>query len=346
MKLFSEKDTKLIKAIKVIALNILIANIALVVFARQAFFDVDQYIHPFLYSFAMSISFWYSFYISRKFLDKQLPFNKYFIVRYITDLFVMLSIAIANSFIITWFFFSFIWKIEPTGAENWDTLKYTILSFLVTFPFIYSIVFMSKWKKSITETEKLKQKHLELEYESLKTQMNPHFLFNSLNSLTALIEHDSAKAVKFVKTLSDIYRYILDSKNAFSVAVSDELKFALQYVSLQQIRFGDNLKIENSLPEDISGNILPLSIQIMIENALKHNIVSNSRPLTIYIEYANRNIIIRNNLQPKQQDTKGRGIGLYNISELYKQCYNMDMIVNKTEEFFEIQLPVIENSNR
>lgn len=324
-------------------LNIVIANAALAIFDIQAFQNFWRYIYSFLYSFCISSSYWLTFYAFRNILDKYLPFIKYTIVRYIVDILLFGSMAIINTLLISYMFFTYVWKAEITAEYNWETIRYTLLTFGISFPIVYSIVFMLMWKKTFLETENLKQKQLELEYDSLKSQMNPHFLFNSFNSLTALIEQDKDKSIQFVKTLSNIYRYILENKNNDLVELQEEIDFANSYISLQKIRFGDNLLYDNKVSENKSFKIIPLSIQIMLENALKHNIVSNAKHLHISVYLQNNYLVVENNYQPKNQETSGKGIGHKNISALCKSITGLELSIEKTEERYVVKIPLLKN---
>lgn len=329
------------KFLRKLLLNIAIANLALAIFDIHAFQNFWRYIFSFLYSFCISSSYWITFYAFRSILDKYLPFIKYTILRYIVDIIFFGSIAIINTLLISYFFFTYVWKTEMTVENNWETIRNTFLTFGITFPIVYSIVFMFMWKKAFLETENLKQKQLELEYDSLKSQMNPHFLFNSFNSLTALIEQDKDKSIQFVKTLSNIYRYILENKNNDLVELQKEIDFANSYISLQKIRFGDNLIYENKITEIKTFKIIPLSIQIMLENALKHNIISNSKPLSITIYLNNKDIIVENSFQPKNQETSGKGIGLHNISALCEGIVGRPLIIEASDSNYKVKIPML-----
>ncbi len=146
------------------------------------------------------------------------------------------------------------------------------ITFLITI-FLTSREFLFNWKQAAINAEKLQRENLSARYENLKSQVNPHFLFNSLNALTNLVYEDQDKAVKFIKQLSDVYRYVLDTRDREVVKLEEELKFLQSYIFLQQIRFGDKLKIDVHL-NGTRSFVAPLSLQMLIENAIKHNEVS------------------------------------------------------------------------
>jgi len=213
------------------------------------------------------------------------------------------------------------------------------ITFVITFSF-YSIGFFKELKKAIIREEELKRNILELEYASLKNQVNPHFLFNSLNVLTSLVGNNE-DAVKYIKKLSDVYRYLLENKDKQTVNLSTELKFAEAYIYLHKIRFGENLKTKIEV-SDKNFSIVPLSLQMLIENAIKHNIISEDEPLTIDISNSNNYIIVKNNLQIKNVREKSLNIGLENIKKRYSYLTDKEVIVKKNTNSFVVKLPLLD----
>ncbi|MBN1821270.1 MAG: histidine kinase [Prolixibacteraceae bacterium] len=215
-------------------------------------------------------------------------------------------------------------------------LSFLILSMLITT----AIQFFVNWKKSVVIQEQLKREQLDLQYETLKSQVNPHFLFNSLNSLTSLIKKNPDQAIEFTKKLSEVFRYVLDQKDNEITTIDSELKFLESYVFLQKIRFGDNLKVNIDVAEK-SANIIPLSLQMLVENSIKHNIVSKEFPLTIDIFMKDNDyLVVRNNLR-KKPSAKGNGIGLENIRSRFEFFTLKKMKVEESETQFTVEIPVI-----
>ncbi len=213
-----------------------------------------------------------------------------------------------------------------------------IITSVITF-FLYSIGFFREWKKAILREEKLKRNVLELEYASLKNQVNPHFLFNSLNVLTSLVG-DNDDAVKYIKKLSDVYRYLLENKDKQTVKLSTELKFAEAYIYLHKIRFGENLKSNINISNK-KFTIVPLSLQMLIENAIKHNIISEDKHLHINISNTNDYIVIKNNVQIKNIREKSLNIGLENIKKRYSYLTNKEVVIEKNKNNFVVKLPLL-----
>lgn len=192
------------------------------------------------------------------------------------------------------------------------------------------------------EAEQLKRENVQSQLETLKNQVNPHFLFNSLNTLAAIIPEDVDLAVEFVQKLSKVYRYILEIRDAQVVRLRDELVALQAYNFLLQIRFSTNLRIRVALPENrLDDWIVPLSLQMLIENAVKHNTISTQKPLVIEVFVEKDNVIVRNNLQRKNQSTDSTGLGLPNIQNRYQLLANQPVHVIVTAQTFTVSLPLL-----
>lgn len=180
------------------------------------------------------------------------------------------------------------------------------------------------------------------QFESLKNQLDPHFLFNSLNVLTSLIEEDSEKAVHFTTSLSRIYRYVLEQKDKSLVEVKDELKFAGLFLSLLQLRFENALDVK--IDEDVFEEgelIVPLSLQLLLENCVKHNVASSSRVLSIRIYRENTYLVVENKYQPKEVIHSSTGIGLKNIQNRYALLTDRLVVIEQSNEQFHVKIPLL-----
>ena len=192
-----------------------------------------------------------------------------------------------------------------------------------------------KSRKIAIENESLIAENLMTRYDVLKNQMNPHFLFNSLNTLQSLIDIDKEKAKDYVQELSKVLRYSLQNQEV--VSLEEELRLANSFCKLMEIRYGENLKINFEINDAmLSDEIIPLSLQVLIENAIKHNVISDKQPLVINIssDLDSRKLIICNKIQPKIDKSSGNGIGLANLSERYRLKWNTDIeILNNNVDF-------------
>lgn len=207
--------------------------------------------------------------------------------------------------------------------------------------------FINKWKMSIAETEKLKQQNTISQLEALRNQINPHFLFNSLNTLAGVIAEDPKIAVDFVHKLSNVYRKVLELKDKQVVSLKEELDYLDNFIFLLKTRFGDNLQFKIDLHQTcLDCYLVPLSLQILVENSIKHNIISSKKPLKIEIYNTNPNtLIIRNNLQLKSQMQESTGTGLLNIKNRFELTFEKSISIQETEEHFTVELPLIPISN-
>ena len=218
---------------------------------------------------------------------------------------------------------------------------YSVIITIIISLFMHGRFFLINWRQTAIDTEKLRRENVEARYESLKNQVNPHFLFNSLNALTNLVYEDQDKAVKFIKQLSDVYRYVLDTRGKEVVTLKEELTFLESYIYLQQIRFGDKLKISIRLtPDGIM--IPPLALQILIENAIKHNIISEDDPLSIRLYMEKDRVVVENNFQKKTiSGETSSGIGLENICKRYQFLSATEVEIVENADIFKVKLPIL-----
>ena len=228
--------------------------------------------------------------------------------------------------------------VPDTALEPVSTL---ILTFLILA--IYEgVYFFNLLNQSIVEREKLQRAHVQSQLEGLKNQVNPHFLFNSLNTLAQLIPEDRNKAVRFVQKLSKSYRYILEIRDEKLICLEDELDFLKAFVFLLRERFGDNLQVDVRIAKDqLRAKVVPLSLQLLVENAIKHNIISKARPLHISIYQDGEHLIVKNNLQLKKQVINSTGMGLENIKKRYHFYSDESVQIESTEKEFIVALPLI-----
>jgi two-component system, LytTR family, sensor kinase len=207
-----------------------------------------------------------------------------------------------------------------------------------------SIYFMHELRHSVEETENLKRENLAAQLNALRTQVNPHFLFNNLNTLSSLIPENPNHAVDFVQQLSKVYRHILEVKDEKCILLKDELEVLNAYTFLLKTRFDKNLDVNITIPpEKMQKKIVPLSLQILMENAIKHNIVSAEKPLQINVFAQNGSLVVSNNLQIKNQINESTGIGLDNIRNRYKLISEKAVTVTESDTNFTVSIPLIDN---
>ena len=226
--------------------------------------------------------------------------------------------------------------------ETWSGYSFGLWITLTIVSVFYVIYFYNHYQKSKIKEQKVIAGAASAKFDALKNQLDPHFLFNSLNVLTSLIEENPDSAQKFTTALSKVYRYVLEQKNKELVTVDEELNFARTYMSLLKMRFEDSIIFE--IPDKASNpesKVVPLSLQLLLENAVKHNMVTSSKPLHIKIYEDGNHLVVMNNLQPKQIVKKSSGVGLENIKQRYQLLTERKVYINQREKDFAVAIPML-----
>jgi len=225
---------------------------------------------------------------------------------------------------------------RPFWLNDWFILLLIMLISGVVF------LIITYREQKLRKIEQEKKEKVEFEFQVLKNQVNPHFLFNSFSTLISLIEDQPEEAVRYTEKLSDFFRTILQYKDQEVISLKEELVLIENYFFLLKKRFGDNLNLDISLKDKVKESFIPpMTLQILIENAVKHNVISKDRPLFIRICEEEEKIIVENNLQPKQTAEVSTGIGLENIRKRYRLIAKAEPEIVKTGDAFTVGLPVI-----
>jgi len=229
------------------------------------------------------------------------------------------------------------------------TSTITILAVAIIFGVQVSLYFIQQWLNSSIEAEKFKKASLQAQFEGLKHQISPHFLFNSMNILSELVDQDTTIAKQYIDKLSEVYRYVLQSRQKELVTLQEELEFARSYVFLLQKRFGKNLQVIIKVTTNESKVYTPpLTLQLLIENAVKHNIVSTRKPLKIQIYNVDINkLVVLNNKQKRLNDRPASTqVGLTNLVKRYEYLANQAPEILETETEFKVIVPLLEVTER
>ncbi|MGX7668323.1 histidine kinase [Flavobacterium pedocola] len=217
----------------------------------------------------------------------------------------------------------------------------TIMTFIVTLIF-HAVFFYRSYQENRVKEQKIIAGTASAKFESLKNQIDPHFLFNSLNVLSSLIEENPDNAQKFTSSLSKIYRYVLEQRDKELVSIEEELAFAKTYMNLLKMRFENSVFYE--LPEKVNNpeaKVVPLSLQLLLENTVKHNVVSEKKPLRIRIFERNNCLIVQNDLQKKEVLKDRQGVGLQNIISRYAILTDRKVTITQSEKEFTVELPLL-----
>jgi two-component system LytT family sensor kinase len=266
-------------------------------------------------------------------------FAKGWLVRLICYGVITISIAL---------FGAIIFKTEETSFSVFlltffQTSAFALLCSYMIAGFYETNYFIYEWGNSFTEMQELKRLNLQIQIDSLKSQLNPHFLFNSLNTLSSLVMSDQVNAAKFIDEMSTTYRYLLQNNEKDLITLMDELKFITAFFHLLKTRYAEAIRMETDVNAIyLSYCLPPLTLQLLVENAVKHNVVSLNRPLTIKI-YTNKfqQLVVENNVQKKTTTVKSNKIGLTNIFSKYILLNQPPLIINHTESIFQVILPLM-----
>lgn len=270
-------------------------------------------------------------------LDERILWTREPAKRFVAGMIAVITYSTVAAYLLAKFFSM---ALSFNVAGKWELATTVIITIVITL-FLTSHAFLSNWRQTAIDAERLQKENMIAKYESLKNQVNPHFLFNSFNALSNLVHEDPDKAIKFIKQLSEVYRYVLDTRNREVVSLKEELHFLDSYIYLQKIRFGDKLKFDIKLQNE-SSYIAPLALQILVENAIKHNVVSQEDPLKMRIYSQDDFIIVENNIQPKiSLGEPSAGVGLENICKRYEFLSNKKVQITEQAERFVVKLPVL-----
>jgi len=259
------------------------------------------------------------------------------------------SIGIMVSFVITLIFLS-VWNLQLHDSSfTFSTiLKLQLIIILITMQVssIYEIAYLNNERESdIVKMERTEKSKIQAELDVLKNQIDPHFIFNSLNTLSYLISQDQASAKRFNDTLAKVYRYILIKKEKDLVQLKEEIEFAMNFFYLLKIRYQQGLVMKIEINNIVSENYLlpPLSIQILIENAIKHNHFTEKNPLNIEVKVIEEHVTVTNNRHIKQFEIQSSQIGLKNLSERYKLITNSVISITDNKDYFRVTLPILKS---
>jgi len=262
-------------------------------------------------------------------------------------LFVLLAMAISLSIVsIGVYTFYLIKGLDTTNflkqlfqVELSSAIKQFSIWILIGSAFLFYII----WRKAIEREQKLREENLKYKYQNLKSQVNPHFLFNSLNTLSEIVYEDAKKADKYIQKLSGIYRYILENEEIDLVPLNKEIEFVKQYFEIQKVRDNDKILLEIDFQDASKFKVAPVSLQILVENALKHNSRSEKLPLKIILERNIDNIVVSNNIQRKNILESKLKTGLLNLKERVKLILDKDLIYEENNNQFIVKLPIIKS---
>lgn len=321
----------------------LMGNLIMVAVFQGEKFTPEMFVYSSVNSVLVGGSFMIGLTVMINILDRKLPWLHFPLKRLIVQ--TLVTIGFSLTIIVITIVLNGLFSHEQITSGYFLDRGYFMMKIAFSFIFVGSlgsnaILFFKNWKEAAVQQEKLKRQQLALQYETLKGQVSPHFLFNNLNSLTSLISTNPDKAIDFVKKLSEVYRYVLDQKDQELVDLATELKFVESYVFLQKIRFESNLDVQIQVnPQNFK--VIPLSVQMLVENAIKHNEISNRKPLQIKIFSTDDNCLIVENQLQKKSGSEGSGSGIQNIRERYEFFTNKKVVIFESLDRYLISIPLL-----
>jgi sensor histidine kinase YesM len=269
------------------------------------------------------------------------PFFKIFLLCVLTSVFAAIMTTLLC---VLWLFFT------SSNGIDWQTIFKTaeVVSItVVMFTLIYEILFLSNEKEiEYTKSRELDTALSKAHLTILKNELDPHFMYNALNTLSYLVKKDAEKAEDFIVRLSEVYRYFLSNKNKEYVTLKEELNFIDQYFFLLQLRYENKIKLEKELhDQDLNSiTILPCALQILVENAIKHNNFSEAHPLSIKISINEENIFVVNTKSPAKIPHYSTKVGLSNLKARYELVCNKAITVESGRNYFVVRLPLLKSA--
>lgn len=314
-------------------------------YKNRVFTDPRLWFFSFPFLFALAIFSWYAHFRYHTFVASRLPGLKNTHKRILFKLLVYPLVMVPSVLIIHSIYAGF----HLFGySYNSNSLRLWLLQGIVVnliFETLWEVIYIiDQYKESLTEKELLELMNTEQEFENLKSQINPHFLFNCFNTLSGLIPEDKQMADKFLNELSKVYRYVLNSNQSDLSSLKNEIRFINSYMTLLQTRFGNGLYVNINIDEKYYDYYIPtMSLQLLVENSVKHNIVSKNEPLRIEIYSSEeKELLICNNLQLRQRKENSTGIGLRNINNKYVLLKESGFEWGPKDDKFIVKLPLIE----
>ncbi|WP_228424402.1 sensor histidine kinase [Chryseobacterium geocarposphaerae] len=307
------------------------------IIARYWQFNIGEYGYQFLYNMAFCLLLLYLNLSQGKFLSVFRE-NKQYWRLYIFNVLVLVAAIILGSMIHSLLFGT----PQLTGGRIRGYFVRFLLSSIMIAVVIRLILLMRESRNKDLINEQLNSAYLKAQLQLLQEQLNPHFLFNTLSSLSAIVRENPNLAQSYILHLSKIFRYTLVRSGNNLISLEKELEHLKSYIQLVKMRLENAFQIHINISEDcISKQILHLSLQPLVENAVKHNKATLSHPLTVEIYEEDKWLIIRNNLQPSINETEGTGLGLTNLNERYKLQLHKEIEIFQTKEYFIVKLPFL-----
>ncbi len=278
------------------------------------------------------------------FLDDKLPWRKGLLKRAIANI-IGIGLYSTIAFLIVQVIMYSLFLPHVNWAQIWEqSLEATKITLTISFSISFILTFVGFGKNMIAmevEKERLQTEMIRYKYESLKSHINPHFLFNSFNVLTELVYEDQKLAEKFIRQLSELYRYVLHAKDVELISLEKEFQFIESFTFLLKTRFENRVQFEIDLPYSDNEMVIPMSIQLLIENCIKHNQATSHSPLVVKVSIQDHFVVVENNKQAMLTSIESFKIGLSNLKEQYAYFTDHQVAFFESDKIFRVSIPII-----
>jgi sensor histidine kinase YesM len=301
--------------------------------------DLSQSIKLIIHGIIMTAGLWLGCMTIVMYLWKRFPWESSPLNHLLIEIFLILSYTMAFSYLL-YFLEKKFWNIPQVENLSMEIFVTILITYFITAVH-ESVFFYQQWKYNFSRSVRLEKDNIEAKYEALRAQINPHFLFNSLNSLTNMVQ-ENKPVVDYIQNLSALLRYMMKSGERELVLLSEELDITMNYINLQLMRFTGSLVIKVVVPQELLNHAVPpLVLQMLIENSLKHNIISREKPLSVEVIADNDSITVINNLQ-KKTGVVSTGQGLDNIKGRYGYFTTRKVEISETDGMFKVKIPLLQ----
>lgn len=346
-----EKIRKLLYPLNIkqfILSNILMGIIIVAIFMHGAFDSYQKFLLGSVWAFIICITQWSGPVVINHIIDLRIKWIDRPVLRAIVGIVAMVTYSIVAFIIVQFIMLYILYRTSPTDA--WQSVSHSVIialliSLMMSLTFT-AIGFFKAWKRALIHSEKLKVEMMAYKYESLRNQINPHFLFNSFNVLSDLVYADQAMAVKFIQQMSDLFRYVLDSRDKELVPLTEEVEFMRSFSYLLKTRFEDKLEIVIDLQAAPDEFIVPMTLQLLVENAVKHNEVSEIYPLKIRISRNEDYLEVGNSLRLKNVGEDSKNTGLKNIMQQFSFFTDREIVVDDSNGKFHVRVPILKAAEK
>ena len=323
-----------------LAIGILGVSIVLTLFFTLGrWHDLRMVTVTFTYNLAITAAMWLGNGYITDWLSEKISWVKQPVKRLVSGVIATtLYTSLVSSLII--YSLTKIYGFQLKSDDFWRSFWLTLFITLVITVSLHARSFLLNWRQADLDRERLERAHVASQYEALRNQVNPHFLFNSLNVLTELVHQDADLAEKFINQLSKVYRYVLENRENELVSLEEEVRFIKSYLFLHEIRHADALQVDWKI-SNTALLLPPMALQLLVENALKHNILLPNKPLHLLIEQQQDRLIVQNNLQPKTTKEAGTGTGLEHLHKRYQYLTDKPVTIDQTSDFYRVSLPLL-----